>query len=236
MKIEGLGVAYGPRRIIWEFTAEVRVNRIMALLGPNGAGKTTLAKAISGGLPVVEGDIRLDGESLIRLSPENRARRGVVHVPQGRRVFADLTVAENLAVAKFAAGSRARPDTLPFVHSLFPKLEELRTRQGGSLSGGEQQMLAVGRALMAEPRVLVLDEPSLGLSPLMVESLYSAISSIRARDVGVLLIEQMVGAALSVADDVMLLENGRIAAAGDVDRFRASPELLGAYLGGGASA
>ncbi len=233
-EVDSLAVSYGTRRIIWDFSISVRASEISVLLGPNGAGKTTLATAIAGALPVVGGDIRLDGESILGMDPEGRAKRGLIHVPQGRRVFADLTVTENLLVARFAAGRRARPETLEFVYALFPKLNDLGHRQAGSLSGGEQQMLAVGRALMAEPRVLVLDEPSLGLSPVMVESLYRAIVSVRDRGIGLLLIEQMVGAALSVANDVTVLENGRIAASGGVDEFRSSKELLKAYLGGGA--
>ncbi|HWM35067.1 MAG TPA: ABC transporter ATP-binding protein [Pseudolysinimonas sp.] len=236
LEVDSLAVAYGTRRIIWDFGIAVDANRISVLLGPNGAGKTTLAKAISGTLPVVGGDIRLDGESILGIDPEGRAKRGLIHVPQGRRVFADLTVTENLLVARFAAGRREVAETVDFVYALFPKLQELGHRQAGSLSGGEQQMLAVGRALMAEPRALVLDEPSLGLSPVMVENLYRAIASVRDRGIGLLLIEQMVGAALSVADEVTVLENGRVAASGGVEEFRSSGELLSAYLGGGAGA
>lgn len=236
LEVDSLAVSYGTRRIIWDFSVKVQANEISVLLGPNGAGKTTLATAIAGSLPVIAGDIRLEGESILGIDPEGRARRGLVHVPQGRRVFADLTVLENLSVARFAAGRRARSETPDFVYALFPKLHELGHRQAGSLSGGEQQMLAVGRAMMAEPRVLVLDEPSLGLSPVMVENLYRAIASVRDRGIGVLLIEQMVGAALSVANDVTVLENGRVAASGGVESFRSSSEFLSAYLGGGKSA
>lgn len=234
-EVDSLGVAYGTRRIIWDFGIAVQAGRISVLLGPNGAGKTTLATAIAGSLPVIAGDLRLDGESILGVDPEGRARRGLIHVPQGRRVFADLTVTENLLVARFAAARRARTETLDFVYGLFPRLQELGHRQAGSLSGGEQQMLAVGRALMAEPRVLVLDEPSLGLSPVMVENLYRAIASVRDRGIGILLIEQMVGAALSVADEVTVLENGRVAASGGVEEFRSSGDLLSAYLGGGGA-
>jgi branched-chain amino acid transport system ATP-binding protein len=235
-EVESLAVAYGTRQIIWDFSVTVEANEISVLLGPNGAGKTTLAGAIAGALPITGGDTRLDGESILGMAPEGRAKRGLIHVPQGRRVFADLTVTENLFVARFAAGRRSRQETPDFVYELFPKLKELGHRQAGSLSGGEQQMLAVGRAMMAEPRVLVLDEPSLGLSPIMVESLYRAITTVRDRGIGVLLIEQMVGAALSVANDVTVLENGRVAAHGDAESFRTSRGLLSAYLGGGKGA
>ncbi|MEO7349441.1 MAG: ABC transporter ATP-binding protein [Terrimesophilobacter sp.] len=236
LEVESLAVSYGTRRIIWDFSVTVSTGEISVLLGPNGAGKTTLATAIAGSLPVTGGDIRLEGESILGMAPEDRAKRGLIHVPQGRRVFADLTVAENLSVARFAAGRRSRHETPDFVYELFPKLKELGHRQAGSLSGGEQQMLAVGRAMMAEPRVLVLDEPSLGLSPVMVENLYGAITTVRDRGIGVLLIEQMVGAALSVANDVTVLENGRAAAHGTAESFRSSGGLRSAYLGGGKSA
>lgn len=235
LEVESLAVSYGTRRIIWDFSITVKANEISVLLGPNGAGKTTLATAIAGSLPVVSGDIRLEGERILGMTPEDRAKRGLIHVPQGRRVFADLTVIENLSVARFAAGRRSRHETLDFVYELFPQLRDLGHRQAGSLSGGEQQMLAVGRAMMAEPRVLVLDEPSLGLSPVMVESLYRAIATARDRGIGVLLIEQMVGAALSVANDVTVLENGRVAAHGTAESFRSTRGLLSAYLGGGKS-
>lgn len=235
-EVKALAVAYGTRQIIWDFSVEVHANEISVLLGPNGAGKTTLALAIAGSLPATAGDIRLDGESILTMAPEGRARRGLIHVPQGRRVFADLTVTENLMVARFAAGRRIRTETLEFVYALFPKLKDLGHRQAGSLSGGEQQMLAVGRAMMAEPRVLVLDEPSLGLSPIMVESLYRAITTVRDRGIGVLLIEQMVGAALSVANNVTVLENGRVATRGDAESFRSSRSLRSAYLGGAKDA
>lgn len=231
-EVESLAVAYGTRQIIWDFSVQVRANEISVLLGPNGAGKTTLALALTGSLPPTAGAIRLDGESILNMTPEGRAKRGLIHVPQGRRVFADLTVTENLLVARFAAGRRSRFETLDFVYALFPKLKDLGHRQAGSLSGGEQQMLAVGRAMMAEPRVLILDEPSLGLSPIMVENLYRAIATVRDHGIGVLLIEQMVGAALSVANNVTVLENGRAAAHGDAESFRSSQGLRSAYLGG----
>ncbi|MBX3067652.1 MAG: ABC transporter ATP-binding protein [Cryobacterium sp.] len=233
LEVLSLEVSYGSRQIIWDFSIDVSAGQISVLLGPNGAGKTTLAKAIAGSLPILSGDVLLDDKSLLKVDPEGRARRGLIHVPQGRRVFADLTVQENLSVARFAAGSRLKEQTLDFVYELFPKLSELGHRHAGSLSGGEQQMLAVGRAIMAEPRVLILDEPSLGLSPLMVESLYGAITKVRSHGVGVLLIEQMVGAALAVADHVTVLQNGRVATHGDAESFRSSKELLNSYLGGG---
>lgn len=227
-----LSSGYGSVRAMWDVDLEVKRGEVTCVLGPNGAGKTTLCLAVAGALRCWEGQIHLGGEDVTNQTPEARARSGIGHVPQGRRVFPDLTVDENLEVARFAAGGRASVETEWFVYELFPKLTELKKATAGRLSGGEQQMLAVGRALMTEPQLLVLDEPSLGLAPLLVNNLYSAIARIRDRGVSILLVEQAVSAALGVADQVTILESGRTVDSGPVASFDEAA-IARAYMGGG---
>ncbi len=235
LEIREVNSGYVGVQVLWDLSLSVEAGSLCCVLGPNGAGKTTLARTITGAIPAWSGDVMLDGSSISRATPEARARIGVAQVPQGRRVFADMTVEENLEVARFAARGREDPTSLPFVYELFPKLKHLGGQQAGRLSGGEQQMLAVGRSLMTEPRLLVMDEPSLGLAPLLVGMLYEAIARIRDRGVAVLLIEQVVEAALGVADTVAVLESGRVAAYGPASEFRDSEALKSAYLGGGVA-
>lgn len=210
---------------------EIQQGEIFALLGPNGAGKTTVASVITGVLKTWSGTLTFDGTDVTTAGPEHRARAGLTQVPQGRRVFPDLTVEENILVALNAAGSRAKRDTRDFVHDLFPKLRILARRAAGSLSGGEQQMLVVARALVAEPSVIVFDEPSLGLAPVVVQDMYRSLHRIRDRGISSLLIEQMVGPALGVADRVLVLEAGVITASGTPEQFRNNSELAARYLG-----
>ena len=233
LSVSNVSTGYGSVRALWDIDLEVKRGEVTCVLGPNGAGKTTLCLAITGALECWDGQIVFDGSDVTEQSPELRARSGIGHVPQGRRVFPDLTVKENLEVARFAAGSRASEETASFVHELFPKLRELNKATAGRLSGGEQQMLAVGRALMTEPHLLVLDEPSLGLAPLLVDNLYEAISRIRDRGVSILLVEQVVNAALGVADQVAVLESGRTVDSGPVESFDEAA-IARAYMGGGA--
>jgi len=235
LDVKGLATGYRGAPILWEVDLSVEPGELLAVLGPNGAGKTTLALAVSGVLPAWGGSIVFDGEDVTRATPERRARVGMIQVPQGRHVFPDLTVEENLLAARFAAGHRASKATESLVYELFEALVPLRRVAAGRLSGGEQQMVAVGRALFAEPRLLILDEPSLGLAPLLVQGLYRAIGRIKATGVSVLLIEQMVGAALGVADRVAVLEAGRIVDTGEVARFRDPAVLAHSYLGGSLS-
>lgn len=232
LSIRGLSTGYRGARVLWDVELDVAAGELLCVLGPNGAGKTTLALAISGALPAWSGTIAFDGVDITRATPERRARMGIIQVPQGRHLFPDLTVDENLKVARFAAGRRAARATEDLVFELFEPLVPLRRVPAGRLSGGEQQMVAVGRALYAEPRLLVLDEPSLGLAPLLVLGLYRAIRRIKETGVSVLLIEQVVGAALGVADRVAVLEAGRVVDGGPVDRFRDPAVLAHSYLGG----
>jgi len=236
LAVQKLATGYHGVPILWEVDLSVDQGELLAVLGPNGAGKTTLALAVSGVLPAWSGSVTFDGEDMTRATPERRARAGMIQVPQGRHVFPDLTVEENLQTARFAAGRRRSPATEDLVYELFEPLVPLRKVAAGRLSGGEQQMVAVGRALYAEPRLLVLDEPSLGLAPLLVQGLYRAIERIKATGVSVLLIEQVVGAALGVADRVAVLEAGHIVDTGTVERFRDPAVLARSYLGGSLSA
>lgn len=232
LQLEGIGAGYGPIQVLWELDLVVGAGEVCCVLGPNGAGKSTLAQVVAGTLNARGGTITLDGTDVTNLKPEGRARSGIAHVPQGRRVFPELTTQENLEVARFAARDRASHATAAFVDELFPKLARLSGISAGRLSGGEQQMLAVARALMTEPRVLILDEPSLGLAPRLVADLYQAIERIRDRGVAIILIEQVVQAALGVSDTVLILESGRSRASGPVAEF--NHEIIArAYLGSG---
>jgi len=236
LDVRKLSAGYGGARVLWEIDLQVGPGELLAVLGPNGAGKTTLALAVSGVLPAWSGSIAFSGTDVTRASPERRARMGIIQVPQGRHVFPDLSVEENLQVARFAAGRRASKTTERLVSELFEPLAPLRNVPAGRLSGGEQQMVAVGRALYAEPRLLVLDEPSLGLAPLLVQGLYRAIQRIKGTGVSVLLIEQTVGAAIRVADRVAVLEAGHVVDDGPVERFRDPAVLAHSYLGGSLGA
>lgn len=233
LKIESLYAGYGAITVLRGADLRVPEGTLTCLLGPNGAGKTTLCRAVAGSLGIDGGSIRFRDRDISRWSPERRARHGIVLVPQGRRVFPELTVEENLDVARFAAGRRvAASRRRTEVYELFPRLVDLGGRLAGTLSGGEQQMLALARALMAGPELLILDEPSLGLAPAMVARLYDAIHRIRETGVALLLIEQAVEAALTVADAVALLDNGTIVGFDTTDRSQLDRErMLHAYLG-----
>lgn len=230
MSIHGLHAGYGRVQVLHGIDLTLRPGELTCVLGANGAGKTTLAKAISGALRAQDGEIRLDGAPITSWSPERRSRRGVILVPQGRCVFANLTVAQNLEVARFAA-RRRRTDASRLAIELFPKLAQLRDRKAGVLSGGEQQMLAIARGLAAEPEVLVLDEPSLGCAPVIVEVLYEAIRAVTRLRMAILLIEQVAEHALSVANDVVVLRGGVVVDRGPAGDFTSGDRLSGHYLG-----
>ena len=232
IRLEGLRAGYGETVALWQVDCAIAAGSIFCLLGRNGAGKTTLAHAVTGLLRPSKGRVLFGGQDVTGWSPERRARLGMALVPQGRRLFPDLTVLENLEVARFAAGGRARTDTIALVNDLFPKLTPLRGRLAGTLSGGEQQMVAIGRALMAEPTLLVLDEPSLGLAPRLVEDMYVAIRRLKEeRRLTMLLIEQQVGGALSVADRVGVLDDGRLVTDMEVSALTDLSAIVDAYLG-----
>ena len=231
LELEGLGVRYGPVPAVRGLTLEVRPGEIVGLIGPNGAGKSTTLNAIMGLVSVHEGDIRLAGQSVRGREPERVARSGIALVPEGRRIFAELSVEENLRLG--LAGRRTRTgsqEDVEQVYELFPIVREFRRRQAGALSGGQQQQLAIARALVARPDVLLLDEPSLGLAPKIVDIVFEALAEIRRRGLAVLLVEQRAQRTVAFADRTYLMANGEVrltltpADAGDTDR------MVAAYL------
>ena len=234
LKIEKLAAAYGAIDALHGISLEVGQGEVVALLGANGAGKTTLLRTISGLHRPKSGAIRFEGELLANSSAESRVKRGLAHVPEGRRIFPGLTVRENLDVATTVwrrRGMSADGD-LDLVFALFPRLKERATQLGWSLSVGEQQMLAIGRALMARPKMLLLDEPSLGLAPQVVESIFQLILRLRQRGQTILLVEQNAAAALDIADRAYVLANGRVILEGSAPDLRSSEQIAHAYLGG----
>ncbi|HGL4259970.1 ABC transporter ATP-binding protein [Burkholderia dolosa] len=228
---KNLRVSYGDIRALHGIDLNVRSGETVALIGVNGAGKSTLLRAISGLLPV-EGDIEFDAIDLRGSSPERRAQIGIAHVPEGRRIFPGLTVRENLEVGAYVRRrSTGRKDDLDMVFQLFPRLKERHKQLGWSLSGGEQQMLAIGRALMGRPKMLLLDEPSLGLAPRLAEEVYERIATFRNTGMTVLLVEQNTVLALNVAARGYVLDGGRIIMTGPVDELKRDPRVRDAYLG-----
>ena len=232
LRLDGIEVGYGALTAVREVSLEVNVGETVALIGSNGAGKTTTLRAITGLLPLRRGTVALDGERLDGLSPARVVARGIAHVPEGRQLFPTMTVRENLELGAAGPAARGkRADTLEWVFRLFPRLAE-RTRQlAGTLSGGEQQMCAIGRGLMARPRLLMLDEPSLGLAPVVVKQIFEVLAQINRDGTTILLVEQNVARALGLAHRGYVLENGRIALSGPRDALLASGHIKQAYLG-----
>jgi branched-chain amino acid transport system ATP-binding protein len=230
LAVDGLSVRFGAVEAVRRVSLEVRPGEIVGLIGPNGAGKSSTLHAVMGAAPVAGGDVRLDGRSLIGRRPEDVARRGIALVPEGRRIFGELTVEENLRLGLAARRARPNGDALGRTYELFPVLREFRSRHAGALSGGQQQQLAIGRALVAEPDVLMLDEPSLGLAPKIVDVVFEALARIRDAGLAVLLVEQRAQRTVALADRSHVLANGELRLtlgpedAGDTER------LVAAYL------
>ena len=230
LAVEKLSVRYGAVDAVRGVSLEVKPGQIIGLIGPNGAGKSSTLHAIMGSAPVVGGDVRLDGSSIVRRRPEDVARRGVALVPEGRRIFGELSVEENLRLGLAARGKRRNGGGLERAYELFPMLREFRSRHAGALSGGQQQQLAIGRALASDPQVLLLDEPSLGLAPKIVDVVFEALARIRDAGLAVLLVEQRAQRTVALADESHVLANGELRLtlgpqdAGDTDR------LVAAYL------
>jgi branched-chain amino acid transport system ATP-binding protein len=231
LAVSGLRAGYGAMEILRGVDLFVGQREIVAVLGANGVGKSTLNRTLSGVVRSWSGSIRFADAMIERERPSAIVARGLIHVPEGRRIFPNLTVRENLDLGAYRRGRVRREYNRRRVFSLFPRLAERRAQRAGTLSGGEQQMLAIGRGLMAEPRLLILDEPSLGLSPLMVEELFSLIKGINAEGMALLLVEQNVVQSLEVADRACILDNGMIVLEGSAADLRNDPGLQRAYFG-----
>jgi len=230
LRVDGIEVAYGQVPAVRGASLEVRPGEIVALIGSNGAGKTTTLRAISGLLPIRRGLIEFEGDRLDGLSSSKVVGRGIAHVPEGRQLFPTMTVLENLELGAGAAKA-LKAESLEWVYSLFPRLRERRRQLAGTLSGGEQQMVAIGRGLMARPKLLMLDEPSLGLAPVVVRAIFDNLVEINRRGMAILLVEQNVLRALQLSHRGYVLENGQIVLDGPRDTLLADGHIKQAYLG-----
>lgn len=231
LAVEGLEVAYGDLQVVWDVSFEVPQNSIVAILGSNGAGKTTTLMSVVGLLPALAGEVTFKGEALSNVATHQLVERGLVMIPEERATFSSMSVADNLELGAYAR--RARPhirESLAEVYEIFPRLAERKGQRAGTLSGGERQMLALGKALMARPELLVLDEPSLGLAPIIVENTFNVIRAIREKGVSVLMVEQHVEMTLEIADHAYILEMGRIVADGTSAQLAGDPRVREAYL------
>ena len=231
LEIAALRAGYGRTEVLRGVDLTVHAGEIVALLGSNGAGKSTLNNTVCGLVPAWAGSVRFDGTELTRAHYCDVVRSGLIQVPEGRRIFPNLSVLENLELGSFVRARGRRGANLQRVYATFPRLHERLAQKAGTMSGGEQQMLAIGRALMAEPKLLILDEPSLGLSPLLVEELFALIERLHAQGLSVLLVEQNVAQSLAIAQRAYVLENGSIRFSGASAELLASDDLRRAYLG-----
>ncbi|KOR79817.1 ABC transporter ATP-binding protein [Peribacillus simplex] len=233
LKIEDINVYYGNIQALKGISLSINEGEIVTLIGANGAGKSTLLKSISGLLKPKQGKIIFEGDSIGGKAAQSIVKMGISHVPEGRRVFANMTVEENLQLGAYLRKDKAGiKQDMEKVYELFPRLLERLKQQSGTLSGGEQQMLAMGRALMAKPRLLLLDEPSMGLAPLLVKQIFHIIEEINKTGTTILLVEQNANLALSIADRAYVVETGRIVLSGKSEELTASEEIKNAYLGG----
>lgn len=237
LEVQGLHAGYGLVEVLHGLSFQVPKGQVVTLIGSNGAGKTTTMRALSGMIRPRSGTIRLNGKDIAGLESHDVAREGLAHSPEGRRVFPTLSVEDNLTLGAFPrlTGSRPKGDIAADrerAFTLFPRLKERRTQLAGTLSGGEQQMLAMGRALMLRPEILLLDEPSMGLAPKLVEEVFRIIRQLKEEKVTMLLVEQFAMAALGVADHAYVLENGRIRFQGPAAQLKNDPAVKAAYLGG----
>jgi branched-chain amino acid transport system ATP-binding protein len=231
LKITGLKVAYGGIQAVKGISFEVNAGELVSLIGANGAGKTTTLKAITGVQPVAAGDIEFMGRSIKGQGPWDLVKQGLVMVPEGRGVFARMTIAENLQMGAFVRRDDEIDADLEKVYDIFPRLKERRSQLAGTLSGGEQQMLAMGRALMARPKVLLMDEPSMGLSPILVDKIFEVVADIHGRGVTILLVEQNASRALQLASRGYVMDSGEITMSGVARQLLDDPKVRAAYLG-----
>ncbi len=232
LKVKGLKVAYGGIQAVKGVDLEVRAGELVTLIGSNGAGKTSTMKAITGSLPLVDGDIEYLGQSIRGKGAWDLVRDGLAMVPEGRGVFTRMTITENLLMGAYIRSDKAAMgEDLDKVFALFPRLKERRDQLAGTMSGGEQQMLAMGRALMSRPKVLLLDEPSMGLSPIMVDKIFEVVRDVYAQGVTVLLVEQNASRALKIADRAYVMESGLLTMNGPARELLVDPRVRAAYLG-----
>jgi branched-chain amino acid transport system ATP-binding protein len=232
LEVRNIAAAYGDVQALWDVSFSVEQGQVATLLGSNGAGKTTSLRVVSGLMPALEGEVLLHGERISGLSPHRIVELGVIQVPEGRHLWPNMTVEDNLLLGAYSARARSdRAATVRSVYALFPRLAERRAQLAGTLSGGEQQMAAIGRGLMGKPQVLMLDEPSLGLAPILVDEVFRVITDIVAQGVTVLLVEQNVHRALELAATASVIENGRVVLSKSAADMAADPQVRSAYLG-----
>lgn len=233
LRVNDLHAAYGDIGVLKGITLEIRTGEIVCLLGANGAGKSTLLKVISGVLRPSQGNVLFQDQEITRYSPHKIVRMGLSHVPEGRQIFSRLTVMQNLLLGGYPRKSKKTEaqEIFDFIFNLFPILKERLKQKAGTLSGGEQQMLAISRSLMSQPRLLLLDEPSLGLAPMIVEEIFRVIKDLRSRGISILLVEQNVIGALNIADRGYIMEIGKMAAHGKAAEMRGDDEVRRRYLG-----
>ncbi|WCK53223.1 ABC transporter ATP-binding protein [Aneurinibacillus sp. Ricciae_BoGa-3] len=235
LNLTNISTSYGPTQVLDGISINVEEGELITLIGSNGAGKTTTLRVISGLQKVQGGNVTLLGENIENKAAEDIVRKGIAHVPEGRRVFPGLTVRENLELGTIAwrtKGKQSYEEELEKVYHLFPKLKQRDNQLGWSMSGGEQQMVAIGRALMAKPKVLLLDEPSLGLSPVLVDQVFNALEEIKKQGITILLVEQNASMALEIADRGYVIAHGKIVLEDQASNLMSNPEVKAAYLGG----
>ncbi len=233
LNVENLQVSYGAIHALKGVTFDVEEGEIVALIGANGAGKSTTLNTISGIIRPDSGKISFEGEDITQITPAQIVQNGIVQVPEGRKIFARMSVRENLEMGAYTLNDKAQiHDHMLRVFEIFPRLQERQSQMGGTLSGGEQQMLATGRGLMADPKLLLLDEPSMGLAPILVEQIFEVIQDINQQGVSILLVEQNAQMALSIADRAYVLETGTVALCGEASELLQNPMVKEAYLGG----
>jgi branched-chain amino acid transport system ATP-binding protein len=232
LKLENVNAGYGDLKVLYDFSLHVDDGEVVSIVGSNGAGKTTLLQIISGIVPIKSGSITFDGLNLLKVPPYERVKIGIAHIPQGRGIFGSLTVKENLIIGGYIKRVRKNvDDNIRIVYDTFPILKERQNQMAGSLSGGQQQMLAIARALMMEPKILMLDEPSLGLAPLLVEEVFNIVSDVAKRGLSILIVEQNLFQALGVADRGYVIETGRIVLEGTAKELLENEMVKSAYLG-----
>jgi branched-chain amino acid transport system ATP-binding protein len=232
LELDNVSAGYGQFQALFDISMRVEAGETVAVIGSNGAGKTTLLRVISGLLPAGRGRMTMEGTDLGAIAPHRIVETGIAHVPESRRLFADLSVEENLKMGAFTKAARPHfRERLAHVYELFPRLQERRDQRAGTMSGGEQQMCAIGRALMSGPKLILLDEPSMGLAPVIVQQVFALVQRIRAEGYTVLIVEQNVSQVLKIADRAYLLEVGRIETSGTAAELLGSDEIQKAYMG-----